>query len=114
MLDQPTEKRSSIRKEIFIKGKQDALEDVTAFIANIIVFARYWVKMEDDEKSQPLVIQMITEVADFLSSSEYKSFHERFKNKKVFMPHTLIAFILTLFQSLLKWQKTRMLAESLK
>ena len=105
MLDQPTEKRSSIRKEIFIKGKQDTLEDVTAFIANIIVFARYWVKMEDDEKNQPLVIQMISEVADFLSSSEYKSFHEMFKNKKVFMPHTLIAFIFNIVSVFVKMAK---------
>ena len=105
MLDQPTEKWSSISKEIFIKGKQDALEDVTAFIANIIVFARYWVKMEDDEKSQPLVIQMITEVADFLSSSEYKSFHERFKNKKVFMPHTLFVFTFNIVSIFVKVAK---------
>ena len=28
LLDQPAEKRSSIRKEIFIKGRQETLEDV--------------------------------------------------------------------------------------
>ena len=60
MLDQPTKEHSSIRKEFFIKGNKDALEDVNAFIANIIVFTIYWVKIEDDEKSQPLVTQMVS------------------------------------------------------
>ena len=91
LLDQPAEKRSSIRKEIFIKGRQETLEDVITFIANINVFARFWIKMDNDK--QPLLIQLLNDTADFLSSAEYKSFHDKFKTCKVYMPHTLITYI---------------------
>ena len=70
LLDQPAEKRSSIRREIFIKGRQETLDDVIACIANIVVYAKFWIKMEDDTSTQPMLIQLISEVAaDFLSSS---------------------------------------------
>ena len=66
MLDQPSEKRASVKKEVFIKGKQENLDDVIAFISNIVIFARYFVKMSKDEKEeQPYFIQLIIEVADF-------------------------------------------------
>ena len=44
MLDQPSEKRSSVRKDVFIKGRQETIQDVITFIANIIAFAKFWVK----------------------------------------------------------------------
>ena len=54
LLDQPVEKISSIRKEIFIKGRQETLEDVITFIASIVIYARFWIKMDND--TQPLLI----------------------------------------------------------
>ena len=112
LLDQPAEKRSSIRKEIFIKGRQDTLEDVIAFIANISVFARFWIKMDNDK--QPLLIQLITELADFLSSSEYKSFHDKFKTCKVYMPHTLITYIFNIVSIFIKMAKTPQVTRKFK
>ena len=41
MLDQPSEKRSSVRKDVFIKGRQETIQDVITFIANIIAFAKF-------------------------------------------------------------------------
>ena len=80
MLDQPSEKRAGVKKEIFIKGRQESLDDVITFISNIIIFARYFVKMsKDDKEDQPYIIQLIIEVADFLSSAKCMSFHEKFK-----------------------------------
>jgi hypothetical protein len=104
LLDQPAEKRSSIRKEIFLKGRQESLEDVITFIANITVFARFWIKMEND--TQPLMIQLLTEIADFLSSAEYKTFHDKFKKCKVYMPHTLITYIFNIVSIFIKMAKT--------
>ena len=104
LLDQPAEKRSSIRKEIFIKGRQETLEDVITFITNIVIYARFWIKMDND--TQPLLIQLISEVADFLSSSEYKSFHEKFKKCKEFMTHTLITYIFNIASIFIKMAKT--------
>ena len=79
MLDQPSEKRTSVKKEVFIKGKQENLNDVITFIPNIVLFARYFVKISKEEtEDQPYIIQMIIEVADFLSSAEYMSFNDKF------------------------------------
>ena len=58
-----------MRKEFFIKGRQETLQDVISFIANIVVFARFWIKMPASETNDlPLIIEIIMELADFLSS----------------------------------------------
>ena len=106
MLDQPSEKRASVKKEVFIKGKQETLDDVIAFISNIVIFARYFVKMSKDEKEeQPYFIQLIIEVADFLSSAEYMNFHDKFKKGVTYMPHTLITYIFNIFSVFIKMAK---------
>ena len=80
MLDQPSEKRSGVRKDVFIKGRQETVDDVIAFIANIVCFGRFWVKMVDgDENSYPFVLQLFIEVADVLSSATYREFDGKFK-----------------------------------
>ena len=99
LLDQPSEKRSAIKKDVFIKGKQDSLEDVITFIANIVTFAKFWVK------EQPFVIQMLEELADFISSSEYVSFNAKFKDTKNYMSHTLISYIFNIFSLFVKMAK---------
>ena len=65
MLDQPREKRSSIKIEILIKGKRDNIQDVIAVIANIVVFARYFIKMEIKHEDQPYIVQLTLEIADY-------------------------------------------------
>ena len=79
LLDQPSEKRAAVKKEVFLKRKQESLDDIITFIANIFVFARYWTKMEEDSSTHPLVLQMINEVADFISASKFRSFYESHK-----------------------------------
>ena len=106
MLDQPSEKRASVKKEVFIKGKQETLDDVIAFISNIVIFARYFVKMsKDDKEEQPYFVQLIIEVADFLSSAEYMNFHDKFKRGTTYMPHTLITYIFNIFSIFIKMAK---------
>ena len=46
MLDQPSEKRASVKKKVFIKGRQETLDDVITFISNIVIFARYFIKSQ--------------------------------------------------------------------
>ena len=91
LLDQPNEKRAAVKKDIFIKGRQQSLEDVISFIANLVTFARFFVK------ERPLVIIILVELADFLSSAEYKSFDNKFKGSTNYMAHTLIAYIFNIF-----------------
>ena len=106
-LNQPLEKRSGVKKDIFLKGKQESLKDVTQFIANIVVFARYWVKMNEELSSQPLIIQMIIEIADYISTSDYEIFHETHISSKKYMPHALIAYIFNINAVFVKMAKNR-------
>ena len=76
ILNQLSERRSAVKKEIFIKGKQKSLKDFISFMVNIVIFARYWVKMEDNASNHPTVLQMIIELANYISTSDYKSFHD--------------------------------------
>ena len=58
LLDQPDEKRAIMRKDIFIKGRQGNISDVISFIANIVVYARFWVTLPNDEYSDVLCFIM--------------------------------------------------------
>ena len=106
-LNQPLEKRSGVKKDIFLKGKQESLKDVIQFIANVVVFARYWVKMNEELSSQPLIIQMIIEIADYISTSDYEIFHETHISSKKYMPHALIAYIFNINAVFVKMAKNR-------
>ena len=106
LLDQPDDKRTSMRKDIFIKGRQESLDDVVSFISNIIAFTRFWVKMwEDDHDDHPMVIEMFLKVADFLSSAEYRKFDEKFSQTAPYMYHTLVCYIFNIFSSYVKIAK---------
>ena len=78
-----------MRKDIFIKGKQDSIEDFIAFISNIITYTRFWLKMwEENHDDHPMVIEMFLKIADFLSSAEYCRFDEIFSQTAPHMyPH---------------------------
>ena len=88
MLDQPADKRAGIRKEAFLKGKQKKLEDIIACITNIIALGRFWVKVNDDDSH--MILNILMDIADLLSSTEYKSFDEKYKGSKNYMEHTLV------------------------
>ena len=105
LLEQPSEKRAAVKKEVYIKGKQETLEDVITFIANIFVFARFWIKMEEDPATHPLVIQMINEVADLISASDFREFYESHKKASNWIPHTIVAYIFNIFSIFVKAAK---------
>ena len=66
ILDHPTDKRSTLKKDVFIKGKQETLDDVLTFASNIITFTRFWIKY--DNKSIPLIVETILDVCDAIST----------------------------------------------
>ena len=41
MLDTPAEKKCTIRKEVFMKGRQESLEDVITLTANLKVLGNF-------------------------------------------------------------------------
>ena len=105
MLDQPSEKRSSVRKDVFIKGRQETLQDVISFIANIVTFAKFWVKLDESEDGNPFVIQQIVELADYLSSADYLYFNESHKKSTPYMAHNLVVYIFNIFSVYIKMAK---------
>ena len=100
MLDQPEDKRAMMRKDVFIKGNQENLQDVITFIANIVVYTRFRIKLPNNDDSDiPMVIQMLMELADYLSSSEYSKFDEKFN--KI----TLVSYIFNIFSKFIRMAK---------
>ena len=93
LLDQPAEKRSALKKDIFTKGKQESIDDVASFIGNIMIFARFWIKMTENTPSQPTIIQMMIEIADQISSGEYRAFNDKYIVSNNYMHHTLVSYI---------------------
>ena len=115
MLDQPDDKRAAVRKEVFIKGRQHSISDVVSFIANIVVFARFFVKLPHDLCSNvPLVIDMLLEIADILSSSAYQEFDERFRKVAPYMYHTLVVYVFNIFSKIIKAAKNPHIVRKLK
>ena len=115
MLDQPDEKRTMMRKDIFIKGRQNSIEDIITFIANIVVFCRFWVKSTPNNLNDyPYVIQMFIEIADFLSSQEYSTFNDKFRSEAPHMYHTLVCYIFNIFSTFVKMAKNPTTVRKLK
>ena len=98
VLDHPTDKRSTLKKDVFIKGKQDTIEDVLTFASNIVTFARFWI--EYNEKSLPLVLETVLDICDAISTSDFKKFVDSNIVKRPFIPHTLVAYLFNIFSVL--------------
>ena len=63
--------------------------------------------MSEEATSQPTFIQILVEVADYLSTSEYKLFNEKHIASKAYMPHTLIAYLFNIISVFVKMGKNR-------
>ena len=102
MLGQPEEKTSALEKKVFIKGRQETLDDVLTLISNIVVMGRYWVNIDTSKEkvAYPFVLKLLVELADTLSSAEFREFESKFKSAYPFIAHTLISYILICFSSL--------------
>ena len=104
MLGQPEEKRSALEKKVFIKGRQETLDDVLTLISNIVVMGRYWITIDatTTKVDYPFVLKLLVELADILSSAEFREFESKFKSACPFMAHTLISYIFDLFRQFVK------------
>ena len=75
------------------------MEDVIVFIANIIA-------VNDDDSH--MILNILMNIADLLSLTEYKSFDEKYKGNKKYMAHTLVVYvfnILVVFKKLQRHQR---------
>ena len=104
MLGQPEEKRSALEKKVFIKGRQETLDDVLTLISNIVVMERYWISIDTKKEKveYPWILKLLVELADILSSAEFREFESKFKSLCSFMAHTFISYIFDLFRQFVK------------
>ena len=112
IIDHPTNKRSGMRKEVFLKRRQKYLDYVIVFITNIIALRRFWVKVDDDDS--PMILNILMDIANLLSSTEYKSFDKKYKGSKNYMSHTLFVYIFNIFAVFVKAAKIPKVIRELK
>ena len=60
---------------------------------------------KEDTNDMPYIIQMLIEIADFLSSTEYMAFDSKYKTSIKYMPHTLVSYIFNIFSIFIKMAK---------
>ena len=65
---------------------------------------RYWVNIDISKVkvAYPFVLKLLVELADTLSSVEFRKFESKFKSVCPFMAHTLISYIFDLFRQFVK------------
>jgi len=115
MLHQPSEKRSSVSKTVFVKGRQDSLEDVVALLANIMVLGRFWVKfMGTDVSTYPYVLRQLVGLADVLTSAKFRAFAATMKGVCPYLAHTLIVNIFNVFNGFVELAKNPHVIRELK
>ena len=74
-----------------------------------MVSTRFWVHMATtNSKSYPFVIQLFVEVADVLSSADYREFDGKFLDGHEYMAHILITYLFNIFSlSSFEWWRYR-------
>ena len=60
---------------------------------------------DDNNDDHPLVIEMLTKIADYLSSPEYRRFDDHFNRIAPHMYHTLVCYIFNIFSCFVKLAK---------
>ena len=75
MLNQPAERRYSVSNTVFIRGRQETLDDVIALVANLMILGRFWVSFDgQDVSTYPYVLRQLSELADVLTTSEFGAY----------------------------------------
>ena len=97
LLDLPTDRRSKKKSDICIKGKQDTLNDVSHLIANIITFSRFWADCTIDSPDLPAFVNILLELADELSSADYRRYDAKYSQTIKYIPHTLFCHTFNMF-----------------
>ena len=66
---------------------------------------RFWVKVNDEES--PIILNILMDIADIISSAEYRIFDDKYKGSTKYMAHTLVVYIFNIFVVFIKAAKTQ-------
>ena len=100
LLDKPSNKRFKKRSEIFIKGKQNTLNDILHLIANIITYSRFWTGCTIDSPVSPTIVDILLELADELPSAEHKIYDYKYSHTHKYISHKSFTHIFNIFSVL--------------
>jgi len=115
MLHQPSEKRSSVSKTIFVEGRQHSLNDVVVLLAKIMVIGQFWIKVTgDDNPMFPYVLRQLIELANVLTSAKFREFSATMKGVCSYLAHTLIINIFNVFNRCVEFAKNPHVIRELK
>ena len=115
MLHQPSERRASVSKTVFIKGRQETLDDVIALLANVMILGRFWVTFDgNDTTTYPYVLRQLSELADVLTTSEFRTFAGSMKGVCPFLAHILIVNTFNFFAGFIKLAKNSHVVREVK
>ena len=81
-----------------MKGQQETKEDVITLAANLQLFARFWIKVNENiYEQEPLVVTMAGEVADFVSSPNFANFYNKHKSTTKYLARMIIIYMFNIF-----------------
>ena len=115
MLYQHSEKRSSVSRTVFVKGRQDMLDDVVSLQANIMVLGRFWIKfMGNDELMFPYVLRQLIGLVNVLTSTKFRNFAAMMTGVCPYLAHTLIVNIFNVSNGFVELAKNPHVIRELK
>ena len=63
----------------------------------------FWVNVDDDDS--PNILNILMDITDLLSLTEYKTVDEKYRGSKNYMTHTLVMYIFNIFVVFVKATK---------
>ena len=99
ILEQPDHLSSAIKRHAFLGGRQETLSDVLATIGNLFMFFRCFVDFDiSNENTYPLFLRRISSIAAVISDHRFRNLVST--ATAPWIPHQLLQFIQTYFESL--------------
>ena len=115
LLDQPLQRRSRKQNKVFVSGDQATDEDVVSFIANWLCWINFQVDFDVTVSStQPVLVSILLELADLISSQEFRTYFDLFQSTRVYMAHTIIMSVYNIITNMVKSAKNTTIVRSLK
>ena len=92
--------------------KQENLNDFIIFIVNIIALGRFGVEVYYADS--PIILNILIDITDIISSAEYRSFNEEYERSTKRMAHTSVANILNIFVLSVRTAKSPRISREVK
>lgn len=98
LLGESTDKKAKIGLETYIGGQQERPEDIVTAMANLEAHLAFMENFDSDENAdKPLIVQMLRQLADVITSQKFMKFVDKYQSKYPWIPHTLLVNVQMIF-----------------